>query len=235
MEAVDKIQQEGWDAVGLDSTDVFVAVLTRDGIKREVATRARDRGAVCNDIKSVLASIGRNLTLIHLLDRSAHDVDARLAQEQTQKILEGNRAVQQHVAQCEKLGQDWSDAVHDLMLERPGPAPAETTSDEWDIHLCTELSDVVVATEEVESRMDELHAYFGESLSRFLKEQFPTKNQATDYIQDLLILSVYIGPVAEAEAYSPRHSFQVKGRAVQHLHAHFGDQETATDDRYLYI
>jgi hypothetical protein len=228
---------EDWEDVDLDVRDFLLAGCVRDGVKLEVSERDRHRWVVCGEKQNVLAAVGEHLSRIHKLRVSAREYDPVLAAEQTRLLLRVNRSIHEYIAMCETLGIDWSDDLHELMRTRAGPAPAESTTDVFDIHLCTNVPCVDEAVDVVHDNLQELRCYFGDRLGQFLRGAFGEDEQesAIEYIEELIITGVYIGPVAESEAETPEWAFHLKGRALQNAHAEFGDERVASDDRYLYI
>jgi hypothetical protein len=228
---------EAWEGAGLDIRDYLLAGSVRDAIKLELSEQGGFHWTVCTDKERILGAAGENLSRIHNVRVKARQHNLELAKEQTRLILRVNQNIREYIALCEKLGVDWSDDLHDLMRTRPGPAPTKTTTDEFDIHLCTELPAVQEAVDIVHSSLEEIRCYCGDNLANYLQEQFDDDQQdkAIKYIEELIIIGVYIGPVGRSEAETPEWAFHLKGRALQHAHKKFGLARVANDDRYLFI
>lgn len=235
-QAVDNLA-ETWEGAGLDIKDFLLAGAVRDAVKLEISERGGFHWTVCTDKERTLGAFGEHISRIHDLRIAARQYDAQLAIEQTRHLLRVNRNIRKYIFQCEEMGVDWSEDLHDLMRKRPGPAPAEKTTDEFDIHLCTDLSAVQEAVDTVQLNIEDIRYYLNDNLARFLREHFDSSSQdgAIQYIEELVITGVYIGPVATSEANTPKWAFHVKGRALQHVHEKFGRKRIANDDRYLFI
>jgi len=224
---------EEWEGVHLGLEDFLFAGCVRDAIKQDVGERGTDLWTVSGDKQNLMGALGEHLTRVHLLRQSARQHDSVLAEEQTRCLLMVHNDVRDYIITCESAGRDWGDDLHKFMEERPGPAPAKTATDRVDNHVCTDLPCVKYALNIIRSNIDDLHCYFGDSLSKFLREAFDSQEEAVEYIKELIVISVYIGPVAQHEAIDPKWAFQLKGRAVQYSHARFGKDDIATSDRYL--